>query len=231
LVLGIDCSGETYSVGLWSSTGLSLEAAGFQPRKALREISTAIAFVLTTAGVKAGDLSAVGVTQGPGSFTGVRLGITVAKTTAMVAKCPVCPWDTLELLAHQGLPAASLGTAAVALDARRGELYCGLFRRLGQGASLEAVLPTDVREPAQFQLAMSECAALDIAVGSGFEAYPDLLNPAWSGPRLSSRRDSAPSGLVIAQLSAAHPERNIRAQDLSPVYHRRADIQVQPGPG
>jgi tRNA threonylcarbamoyladenosine biosynthesis protein TsaB len=189
----------------------------------------AIAHLLKTAEVKVDALSAVGVTQGPGSFTGVRLGITVAKTTALVAVCPVAGWDTLELLAHQHLPEACSGTVAVALDARRSELYCGLFRRTAQ--AFETLLATDVRTPTQFAEELARLPSLQVAVGSGFEAYPDLLDLSWSGPRLVSRRDSAPSGLVVARLTAANEVCWRPAQELVPVYHRRADIQVSPGVG
>lgn len=226
LILGLDCTGETYSLGLCDGAGLQLEVAGYQPRRALREMSGGLKYLLATAKARATDLTAVGVTEGPGSFTGVRLGITIAKTVALVAGCPLWGVDTLELLAHQHLPEGSLGTVAVALDARRGELYCGIFQRLPEG--LQTVLPTDVRTPAQYRTELAALDSLQLAVGSGF-AYPELLEPSWSGPRLMQRRESAPSGLRIALLAANQQADWRPAEQLQPVYHRRADIQVQPG--
>lgn len=227
LVLGIDCSGETYSAGLWSSSGIALEAAGQQPRTALRQLPEAIAYLLKTAGVAAGDLSAVGVTRGPGSFTGVRLGVTVAKTAAMVAGCPVLGWDTLEVLAHQALGSdgsglVPRGTVAVALDARRSELYCGVFRSTGE--ALETLLETDVRSPDDFLSRISW--PFQAAVGTGFEVYPQLLATGFEGACLASRAASAPSGLLVARLTGGASDRWIPASELETVYHRRADIQV-----
>lgn len=227
LILGLDCSGETYSAGLWSRSGVSLEMGGYQPRKALRELPEALSCLLKTAGITVSDLSAVGVTAGPGSFTGVRLGVTIAKTVAFVAGCPVCAWDTLELLAHQHLPTGCSGTVAVALDARRSELYCGVFRR---ETELETLLPTEVRTPKEFAQALTGCEPVGLAVGSGFEAYPELLPCQWQGLRRTGRRESAPSGLDVAKLTAAHPELWCPADKLEPVYHRKADIQVSSGP-
>lgn len=229
LVLGLDCSGESYSVGLWSRSGVRLEVSGYQPRRALCEMSSAITHLLKTAGVRAQELDCVGVTSGPGSFTGVRLGVTVARTVAMVAGCPICPWDTLLVLAAQVLPPQSRGQVAVALDARRRELYCGLFRNEPSG--VVAVLQTGVRTPADYAERLSEFGTWHAAVGTGFAAYPELLAEQWPGPRLTSRRDSAPSGLVIARLSADRPDLWCCAQEVVPAYHRRADIQVQPGLG
>ncbi len=227
LVLGIDCSGETYSAGLWSSSGIALEAAGQQPRTALRQLPETIAYLLKTAGVEAGDLSAVGVTRGPGSFTGVRLGVTVAKTAAMVAGCPVLGWDTLEVLAHQALGSDGAGvvprgTVAVALDARRSELYCGVFR--GDGEQLEVLVETDVRRPEDFAAALP--GPFQVAVGTGFEAYPQLLPAGFEGASLASRAASAPNGLLVARLTGSASDRWIPASELETVYHRRADIQV-----
>lgn len=224
LALGLDCSGETYSVGLSGGRGISLEAGGFQPRRALREIPGAIAYLLRTAGLKHSDLSVVGVTQGPGSFTGVRLGATVAKTVAMVAGCPICPWDTLELLARQSLPQSSSGTSAVALDARRGELYCGVFRF--QDERLDVVLPTGVRTPQEFQDELSKLDSFQATIGSGFAVYPELLATEWSGARYQTRDNSAPSGRLIAELSLQSTTSWVASADLLPVYHRQADIQV-----
>lgn len=227
IALGIDCTAESYSVGLWSSAGTSLELSGHQPRRALRELPGAASTLLAMAGLGAGDLSVVGVTEGPGSFTGVRLGVTVAKTIAFVANCPVCGWDTLELLARQQLPEGSLGRAAVALDARRGELYCAVFQRT---EAFETRVATAVATPAEFAAVLEDGRELSVAVGSGFEAYPDLLPPQWCGAKLVSRQLSAPSGLEVARLSALAQQRWQPAATLEPVYHRRADIQVSSGP-
>ncbi len=222
--LGLDCSGETYSVGISGGRGISLEAGGFQPRRALREIPGAISYLLKTAELSHSDLTVVGVTQGPGSFTGVRLGATVAKTVALIAGCPICPWDTLELLARQSLPQPSFGTAAVALDARRGELYCGVFRF--RKDAFDVVLPTGVRTPQEFQGELSNLETCQAAIGSGFAAYPDLLAVDWRGARYQTRENSAPSGRLIAELSLQHQAQWIASAELLPVYHRQADIQV-----
>lgn len=224
LALGLDCSGETYSLGLYGEHGVSLEASGFQPRRALREIPEALSYLLKTAGATHADLAVVGLTQGPGSFTGVRLGVTVAKTAALVAGCPLCPWDTLELLARQSLSEPSIGTVAVALDARRGELYCGIFESMGE--EWRTLLPTGVRPPAEFGTELARTESIQVVVGAGFAAYRDLWPSGWKGPRYLSREQSAPSGLAIAKLSFEHPALWIASQVLLPVYHRQADIQV-----
>lgn len=232
--LGLDCTGETYSVGLWSPKGPCLEVSGFTARRALRDAPAAIESVLDMAGISSTALAGVGVTQGPGSFTGVRLGVTVAKTVALVAGCPVVGWDTLELLAYQSLGECGVGRVAVALDARRGELYAGVFsREQAGGGPLQVLLPTGVYEPHEFSLQLSRLGPFQLAIGAGFSAYPDILAADWTGPRLQGMGESAPRGGLIAYLSS-RPDlggHRVQPEDLWPVYCRRADIQVsQPPP-
>lgn len=226
MILGLDCSGETYSVGLWDKE-LALNVSGFRPRSALLELPQGISYLLKTANRSANDIDAVGVTAGPGSFTGVRLGVTVAKTIALVSGCPILAWDTLELLAQQALPSGSLGTAAVAIDARKGELYCAIFRRNNlEDKLLETILDTNVSSPEGFRKHLSRLDSFHLALGSGFLAYKELLGPYWPGPRLCDRLNSAPSGLAVASLSALFPERYRPAAEVFPLYYRQADIQV-----
>ncbi len=227
--LGLDCTGETYSVGLWSPKGPCLEASGFTARRALRDAPAAIESVLGQAGISATDLVGIGLTEGPGSFTGVRLGVAIVKTLALVAECPVIAWDTLELLAHQSLGTFGAGRVAVALDARRGELYGAVFSREKAGeAPLTALLPTGVYDPTEFSNQLKSLGPFQAAIGGGFAAYPQILGADWLGPRLQGTSESAPRGRLIAYLSS-HPSfggRRVSGEDLWPVYCRRADIQV-----
>lgn len=225
-VLGIDASGETYSVGLWSQR-FNLEVSGFQSRTALRNLPGSLTYLLTTANIQATDLTAIGVVAGPGSFTGVRLGVTVAKTAALVANCPIRAWDTLEILAHQALPQGSLGTVAVALDARRGEVYSAIFQRsLTDTTALTPLLPTGVRSPESFQQNLAQLPSLHAAIGPGFASYPNLLPTCWNGVRTAQKELSAPRGQLIAELTAKNSDRLLPAELIEPTYHRRADIQV-----
>lgn len=86
--------------------------------------------MLAEAGRGLGDLDAIGVTVGPGSFTGVRIGVATAKSLAWGLNCRLVGVTSLEamagaLLAEQ--PDVSL--AVPVLDARRGEIFCGIYAR------------------------------------------------------------------------------------------------------
>lgn len=229
LVIGLDCTGETYSCGLLSREGVFTSITGLSPRRALLEIPSHVSYLLKSCGASYRDVAAVGVTKGPGSFTGVRLGITLAKTIAFASQCKIFPMDTLELLARGQAPGYAQGYAqgkvAVALDARRGELYCGIFK-LGEECSPQ--LPTAVRSPALFTRDLLNCEDLRALVGPGFAAYPELVVEGFRGPVLTSPADTICSMSLLCDLSRSAWQHDSLAEPetVEPVYHRKADIQV-----
>lgn len=90
--------------------------------------------VLQRAGVSPGALSGVAVSIGPGSFTGLRISLSVAKGLHAATGMAIIPVPTLEALAHAGAARARAEGAMMilaALDARRDEVYCQLFELEG----------------------------------------------------------------------------------------------------
>ena len=255
-IVVLDCTGEAFGAGLWVEGESSISIRGLTPRRALKELPEHIAYLLQNAGLKYTDIVAVGVSRGPGSFTGVRLGVTLAKTIAQVACCSIAAFDTLELIAHSH--AASLnevpGAIAVALDARRKEVYCGvfsprsdneplLFRRMAwepgshekwpeaprpDGLFVEPLLETGVRSPEEFKESLDQIKELRVSVGPGFAAYPELLGPSYRGIVLSKQENSnlCLDSLCRLTLRSYQHETLMDALSLDPCYHRRADIQV-----
>jgi tRNA threonylcarbamoyladenosine biosynthesis protein TsaB len=85
------------------------------------ELIPAIAEMLSGAAVKVSDLAGIVVVAGPGSFTGIRVGMAVVKAMAEAANLPVVTVSRLALLAELGKASTSV------LDAHRGQLYCGMY--------------------------------------------------------------------------------------------------------
>ena len=83
------------------------------------------------AGITAGDLDAVAVSAGPGSYTGLRVGFSLAKGMALARGLPVVPIPTLEAVAYQHRDSAARLCAVV--DAGRGQLYVARFERVAGG--------------------------------------------------------------------------------------------------
>jgi tRNA threonylcarbamoyladenosine biosynthesis protein TsaB len=125
LLLAIDTCGPSGSVALGRIPGRDVELLGqseLAGRTYSATIVSAVADLLTQAGAHLGLLNAIVVVNGPGSFTGVRVGVSAAKGLAEGRNIPVVALSRLEILSRKSkVPSA-------ALDAHRGEIYLRLER-------------------------------------------------------------------------------------------------------
>ena len=131
--------------------------------------------VMAEAGVGFSELQRIGVGVGPGSFTGVRVGLAFAKGLALAWDAPLVGIGSLEALA---VSAESSGVIAAAIDARRGRVYLQLFR---DGAPLT---PPDVVEIEAAAHLVEENGAA-VVVGSGAPLLKPTGEPAptaWPSP-------------------------------------------------
>ncbi|MCX5891811.1 MAG: tRNA (adenosine(37)-N6)-threonylcarbamoyltransferase complex dimerization subunit type 1 TsaB, partial [Deltaproteobacteria bacterium] len=126
LILALDTAAETGSLALVEGeqplVEYSLESAG----TVLSRLLPKLAAMFAAAGRNPADLGAVGVSVGPGNFTSLRIGLATAKTLAWSLGCPLVPVPTLEVLAAQ-VPSQP-HPIGVVLDAKRGEVFWGLYR-------------------------------------------------------------------------------------------------------
>jgi len=150
MLLGIDTCGGMGTVALarWSDETISLigqkEIAG---KTYSAELVPKMQELLAEQRVELQDLEAVVVVRGPGSFTGVRIGLSSAKALAEALNIPLLAVSRLAVLTHKA------GTDAAVLDAGRGEFYFGAI----SGEAL--LLPGEVRERLLGRLAICEESA------------------------------------------------------------------------
>jgi tRNA threonylcarbamoyladenosine biosynthesis protein TsaB len=127
-VLGIDTGGSILSIGLVAD-GRIAAAYVRRPISHCAELPAAVDEVLDTAGAGLGDLSAVAVASGPGSFTGLRVGLSYAKGIAVARNIAIAGISSLDALALCAVAELPEGAALYPLiDARKGEVYSGLYR-------------------------------------------------------------------------------------------------------
>ena len=137
MLLALDTAGPNCAVALArDGDGAHLLAARQERigRGHAERLPVMVADVLAEAGVAHADLDRVAVTTGPGSFTGVRIGIAFARGLGLALDVPVVGVGSLHALMRP-LTGAREGTAIAALDAKRGEVFV-LARDLGSGADL-----------------------------------------------------------------------------------------------
>ena len=97
--LGIDTAGDVCSVGLYSAGALEASLQLFQKRKHIQKLAVFIEQILAHAGKTVQDLEAVVLTQGPGSYTGLRIGSATAKGVCFSIGIPMAAISSLSLIA------------------------------------------------------------------------------------------------------------------------------------
>ncbi|MDR3725048.1 MAG: tRNA (adenosine(37)-N6)-threonylcarbamoyltransferase complex dimerization subunit type 1 TsaB [Terracidiphilus sp.] len=186
LVLGIDTCGPAGSVALGRLAAGRVEIVGetaLEGRTYSALLAGAIAQLVEQAGAQMREVRGIVVVNGPGSFTGVRVGVSTAKGLADGLEIPVVALSRLEVLAHKA------GVQAAALDAHRDEVYLRVMQQ-GQVAE-ESLAGAD-------ELGAVEAATGSVAICD--DGAVRLLSAVWSDVEL--RRVVAPLASDALQLGA-----------------------------
>jgi tRNA threonylcarbamoyladenosine biosynthesis protein TsaB len=134
-ILGIDTSERNASaaildtdIGVIGSVSVDLRAGGISHSEGLM---SCMDFLLNAAGTHLRDIGLYALTIGPGSFTGLRIGLGTVKGFALATGAPVCALSSLECLAWN-FPFSSHPVCAL-MEARKGEVYAAVFKWKGEG--------------------------------------------------------------------------------------------------
>lgn len=175
-VLCVDTSTEACSVAVLCSTDKEQHISEhfmLAPREHTQKILPTVEEVLQKAGIALSDIDVIGYGRGPGSFTGVRIGISIAQGLAYGIDKPMAGGSTLQAMAQQAYKTRKITDVYAAIDARMGEVYFGHYQL--QGDLMVLVGEEVVIKPADL-LALELKNAQTIAlVGTGWAAYPELL--------------------------------------------------------
>ena len=138
-ILLIDTCGERGSVALADAEAAVCDAmsAALPGRNASERLVATIRDVTAQAGMALRELGVIAVVNGPGAFTGERVGVSAAKGLSEALGIPLIAISRLAVLAE----VAGSGRIAAALDAGRGEVYCGVYQ--GSHCEREAILNRD----------------------------------------------------------------------------------------
>jgi tRNA threonylcarbamoyladenosine biosynthesis protein TsaB len=133
-LLGIETATPVCGAALTREEALLLEYRSALKNAHGRLLAPAVTRILADAGLQFSDLGAIAVSIGPGSFTGLRIGLAFAKGIAIGRDLPIVAVPTLELLAAQA--PLEHGLIAPMLRSRADEYYLGLYERDGTGDRL-----------------------------------------------------------------------------------------------
>ncbi|MBI5136417.1 MAG: tRNA (adenosine(37)-N6)-threonylcarbamoyltransferase complex dimerization subunit type 1 TsaB [Nitrospirae bacterium] len=226
LVLGIDTATPLGGIAIAGPDGLIAEhAVGVQGSHASR-LMAALERLLGDAGLSLADLAGIGVSIGPGSFTGLRVGVASAMGLARAQNLPLLPVPTLEALAW-GVPRPAGAAVATVLTARRDEVYGAVFGATASGG-LEPLLAPCAVAPAALLAELNRLGRPLVLAGSGTPALlaagapargitaapavfwqPRAAVVAWrAGRMLAEGRRHAPHEVTPIYLKASQAEIN-----------------------
>lgn len=225
-ILAFDTATPATTVALGNGDTLELRddpTPGERPGHATRLLPMVSELVQRTgAGWESLDRIAVGV--GPGTFTGLRVGIATAQALARAAAIPVVAVSTLQALALNARAAADPpGVVAAVLDARRREVFAAAWRMDAAGVVWEQLLGARAMPPDDLARALEEIGSRVLAIGNGAVAFRGVLNrPGVCVPQAASElhRVTATRHIELARRQPVTP-----LDRLAPDYQRPPDAK------
>jgi tRNA threonylcarbamoyladenosine biosynthesis protein TsaB len=170
-ILAVETSGFSGSVAAADGQLLLGEITLLPRQRTGQALAPAIHDLLNQVGWKPTDVQLVAVTQGPGSFTGLRVGVTTAKTFAYAVGAEAIGVDTLEVLAAQ-IPTTGLTLSAV-MDAEREQLFAATFAST-DAASWTITESTKIISRSEW---IQSLPPDTIVTGTGLESLAEILPP------------------------------------------------------
>ncbi|MDD4169004.1 MAG: tRNA (adenosine(37)-N6)-threonylcarbamoyltransferase complex dimerization subunit type 1 TsaB [Desulfotomaculaceae bacterium] len=224
-VLGIESATPVAAVAVAGNGGILAERMVMNKRTHSVNLLPMIKAVLEDAEIDPGHLTGIAVSGGPGSFTGLRIGMSTAKTLAQVWGLPVVGISTLKTLAH---PLAGHGRLVCpVLNARKNEVYTAVFDCSGlTQTQLLSSMATPIEVLINILLDYNRPVTF---LGDGVPKYlprlkAGLAHLAWFAPMTAGY----PRGAAVAELGlqAFRDGRGISALQLQPEYIRPSEAEV-----
>ncbi|WP_058912920.1 tRNA (adenosine(37)-N6)-threonylcarbamoyltransferase complex dimerization subunit type 1 TsaB [Entomohabitans teleogrylli] len=217
-ILAIDTATEACSVALWLN-GTTLSHFELCPREHTRRILPMVRDILNQGDISLSQLSALAFGRGPGSFTGVRIGIGIAQGLALGAELPMIGVSTLATMAQGAWRKTGATRVLAAIDARMGEVYWAEYQRDEQGVwygeESEAVL-----KPEAVSARLRQLSGSWVTVGTGWQAWPEMA--AGCGLDIQDGQILLPAAedmLPLACVKLARQE-TVAVEKAEPVYLR-----------
>lgn len=223
-ILGLDSSGLVASAALVSDGILTAEYTIHNKKTHSQTLMPMIAEMLSMAGTEPGELDAVAVSEGPGSFTGLRIGASIAKGLAWTLKIPIIPVSSLMGLAANVETPGQI--VCPIMDARRNQVYTAVYE------TTEA-LPMQLAEPdvipIEDALARAEQAGEQIVfLGDGVPVFrTQILEKIGNKCRFvtPTRRYQSAASIALLGQYLYEKEAYVQAEQFAPVYLRKSQAE------
>jgi len=226
LILALDTSHAKGSVALTRGEDVLCEVLFDASDTHSATLLPSVDVCFKTAKANLADVDRIAVVSGPGSFTGLRIGLATVKAFAAVHRAAVVPVVSLEVLAA-AFPFAVQPVVAL-IDARRGEVYAACYRT--DGGLPQNILPVFAATPERLaeSIAAARIDSAPIVCGTGALRYRGVLEPALPrGSRFAGPRWAQPSASLCALIALGRtPVTDAELFVLEPLYVRPPDARL-----
>lgn len=217
IILALDTSSDACSVALWRD-GVIDELYELSPRSHTQRLLPMVDELLSKNSIKGSAIDAIAFGAGPGSFTGLRIGLGVVQGLAFGWKCKVLPVSTLKAMAlgvKTDLNLVAGQSVLVALDARMSEVYAGLYTVSESG--LETAVEDAVLPPGKVADSFDLDGKTFIAAGPGWH-YPEM--PEMQGQKVNLEVHAHARDVAILAAQTFAQGEAIEPQVAEPIYLR-----------
>jgi tRNA threonylcarbamoyladenosine biosynthesis protein TsaB len=224
IVIGIDTSTPHTSVAIGTEHGILASSLLATTRPNHEVVVPALEHLLRWADVPTSAVGGVAVGIGPGLFTGLRVGVESAKTLAQVLQVPIVGLSSLDVLAFA--VRYSRRAIGAVIDARRGEVFFGLYRPVPGGVTRDEAFM--VLSPDRLVAELEAFGEEVLLVGNGAILYRRELDSLGSRVEFAGTAHAYPHATALVELSIPRFEREEfdRLFEVIPLYMRRSDAEI-----
>jgi tRNA threonylcarbamoyladenosine biosynthesis protein TsaB len=221
-ILAVDTTTPCGSAALLEDARLMGEVTCESPATHSARLLRAIDHLLRAADLDIKSVGGFAVAAGPGSFTGIRIGLSTVKSLAFASGKPVAAVSTLRALALK-LVHPQVRLICPILDAKKGEVYSALFESL-RGRLVE-IIPQGAYAPDDLFARLPSRRVIHF-IGSGLSVWRDRLMPyIMDRGRFPSRTAFIAHEVGVLGLEELKQERGVPAGRLEPIYFRRSQAE------
>ncbi|TCL73214.1 tRNA threonylcarbamoyladenosine biosynthesis protein TsaB [Hydrogenispora ethanolica] len=223
LILGIETATPWGSVALLDDDQVVLEVSLKAGKGGGEYLLALLDRLIRKAGASLAEVRLIAVGNGPGSYTGIRVGLAAVQGLAAALQIPVAQFSTLRIMAENGRAAAEW--VASLIDARRGDVYAALYQRTPEG--LREIIAPEAVAAAEFRQKLAALPEV-LLCGDGGKSYAELWREHGNlriGPPIWDRPLASQAGLL--GLAAWRSGETLPPDRLGPSYLRRVEAEVR----
>lgn len=232
LVLAIETTGKYGSAALYDDEGVVVSATSKEEMNHLKEVINLCQKCLDEKGAKTSDITHVAASVGPGSFTGIRIGVTSVRTLAQMLSVSCVSVSSLEGMAHNATDGAKAKGASYIcpiINARRHQTYAGIWKLEG-----DSIVEAYEQKQYMIEEVMEIASGLDGMIyftGDGIDAYADIIEEALACDKYAFIEEEKryPDAKMIAKIATSKIEEGETCSynELLPNYMRLSEAEMR----